>query len=45
MISLYQLTILHIAASGGHNHIAEYLVVEKQADINTKDDNEVSIVM
>ena len=26
-----------MAAREGHNHIAEYLVVEKKADINTKD--------
>ena len=41
--SLYQWTPLHMAANGGHEATVKYLVEEKQADINIKGSEGVSI--
>ena len=45
--SQYQLTPLHVAAEKGHSKIVEYLVglTDQEVDINTRDDNGVSIIM
>ena len=39
---LHQVTALHLAAEEGHKHTVQYLV-EKEADINIRDDNGVHL--
>ena len=41
-ISLHQTTYLHLAFEGGHMNTVKYLV-DKGADINTKDDHGVCV--
>ena len=40
--SLHQMTCLHLAFEGGHMNTVKYLV-DKGADINTKDDRGVRV--
>ena len=41
-VSVYQMTYLHVAVEGGHMNTVKHLV-DKGADINTKDDHGVSV--
>lgn len=41
---LYQRTPMHVAAAEGHGQTVKFLI-EKQADINAKDNDEVSITV